>query len=451
MSNKKNMFHYKVIECVEDFDNKIEDNIYFLKNEINYLYKTRKYSLLPEHKTLGEVKYFSKNGTGVFLDNVNPTPKIYSFYNLESIKQILNNEFNDSLLAILYTEIQKTSEDHEEIIYITPYDEKWAKVFQNKTLSKSFIKYKKSIAKNNTEFIMYDYYNDYLNNQGMFTIIIPEYDINEYNQLIKGIWYFDFNKTFFEPSLNKIKKELGVNAAVTDSKGNLILSTSRKFPNGKFFQYPVGKTNYKLLIQEVSLLDIIGIEDIGFIVFSLLLLFYTTKRENLKSQIQMLKINEKIRTYLLLRDPLTRLYNRYYLENYLDFNNPKDGVILFDVDNFKQINDRFGHQKGDQVLKSISHALKLISNNNFKSLRWGGEEFLIIFRNISQEEVLSKVTLLQNLIKDLSILSDHEKITASFGVVYQKIENKDELFKAIDEADKKLYTGKSTGKDKIIF
>ena len=125
------------------------------------------------------------------------------------------------------------------------------------------------------------------------------------------------------------------------------------------------------------------------------------------------------------------------------------GIVLLDIDHFKNINDSFGHDKGDYVLKAISNCIKLVSIGSADAFRWGGEEFLIIFKDNDKESVLNKVINLQILIRNLDIINNY-KITASFGVIYIDIEDKNSFYKAISKVDEKLYTAKKTGRDKIV-
>ncbi|MGL5573814.1 MAG: GGDEF domain-containing protein, partial [Cetobacterium sp.] len=125
------------------------------------------------------------------------------------------------------------------------------------------------------------------------------------------------------------------------------------------------------------------------------------------------------------------------------------GIVLLDIDHFKNINDTFGHDKGDHVLKAVSNCIKLVSIGSTDAFRWGGEEFLIIFKDTDKETLLDKVNTLQNLIRNLNII-DNYKITASFGVIYTNIKDKSSFYSAVSKADKNLYTAKKTGRDKVV-
>lgn len=126
-------------------------------------------------------------------------------------------------------------------------------------------------------------------------------------------------------------------------------------------------------------------------------------------------------------------------------------MVLFylNIDHFKNINDTFGHDKGDHVLRAVSNCIKLVSVGSADAFRWGGEEFLIIFKDTDKEKLLIKVDILQRLIRELDIIDDY-KITVSFGVIYTNIKDKSSFYSAVSKADKNLYTAKKTGRDKVV-
>ncbi len=120
------------------------------------------------------------------------------------------------------------------------------------------------------------------------------------------------------------------------------------------------------------------------------------------------KNNELERAYktlehVSLRDPLTGLYNRYYLESQLPEEIKRSQIeisknvttsgkhdllcLLIDIDHFKRINDDFGHLAGDKVLEGFAAVLKEVFRNTDLIIRWGGEEFLVVCRHSSREEL----------------------------------------------------------------
>jgi len=156
---------------------------------------------------------------------------------------------------------------------------------------------------------------------------------------------------------------------------------------------------------------------------------------------------------LASRDPLTGLLNRrsgeQLLEQYdKDKQLPKKllCLIMMDIDNFKKINDTFGHVIGDQILKSSSQLLSNKARNTDSVIRWGGEEFLIIVPNSRLQAALELAERIRNSIEE-RIDSEVGRVTASFGVAELRLD--ESTASLINRADKALYTAKLNGKNCI--
>lgn len=158
---------------------------------------------------------------------------------------------------------------------------------------------------------------------------------------------------------------------------------------------------------------------ISLILITLAAYFYERSRNRSESALKI--INEKLE-HISTIDALTGLYNRRYLDDHLISlhalsirNNEPYSLIVFDVDNFKQINDNFGHNEGDSVLKAIGSILKESCRVSDISGHWGGEEFLVVSPK-------TKASGAKNLAdKLLELLSSYEfefgkTVTASFGI-----------------------------------
>lgn len=156
---------------------------------------------------------------------------------------------------------------------------------------------------------------------------------------------------------------------------------------------------------------------------------------------------------LYITDKLTGLYNRHKLDTVLEHEesrhtryNQSFGIILIDIDNFKHVNDTYGHLEGDRVLAEIASILK----NNIRKTdtlgRWGGEEFLIIVPQSNKENLLELSTKLKDCIENYDFkLSKH--ITASFGLSFYK----KDLKTLLTNADDALYQIKRNGKNSILL
>ena len=166
---------------------------------------------------------------------------------------------------------------------------------------------------------------------------------------------------------------------------------------------------------------------------------YATKmRQNLQQLIEM--------------DPLTSLFNRRSCNQKiysLMENNNIFTVVMCDIDWFKKVNDNYGHDAGDYVLKVISLILQnTVEGCGFAS-RWGGEEFLLIFK-LPLDKALPKIETLQKEVREFSFSYEENefKVTMTFGVQ----ERTESLMyeQLIREADNKLYIGKKSGRDRIV-
>lgn len=154
-------------------------------------------------------------------------------------------------------------------------------------------------------------------------------------------------------------------------------------------------------------------------------------------------------------DELTKLLNRRAYDNYMDlaFKNATDSgtdfsVIMFDIDDFKKINDTYGHDVGDAVLKSVADMLTRNVRSSDVVFRWGGEEMMILvsggseFAKITAERCRLAVESMEVEANGLSI-----KVTVTAGTSsYRPGTTRDSLVKEADEA---LYHGKNTGKNKV--
>lgn len=167
------------------------------------------------------------------------------------------------------------------------------------------------------------------------------------------------------------------------------------------------------------------------------------------------KYSDKIET-LSNYDPLTAIPNRRYFgalfdkQLLLSHRNKNDIAILFiDIDDFKSINDRFGHHTGDEVLKMIAKILSTNIRETDLIARWGGEEFLIALIDSPIDESLKVTEKLRLAIEKDTELKKllNENLTASFGLsMLLETDSQDDI---ISRADTAMYDSKQSGKNKI--
>ncbi|MBR4223523.1 MAG: GGDEF domain-containing protein [Oscillospiraceae bacterium] len=151
-------------------------------------------------------------------------------------------------------------------------------------------------------------------------------------------------------------------------------------------------------------------------------------------------------------DRLTGLYNRHYMLEELA-SLPEDAeqtvIALADIDDFKKINDTYGHNAGDEVLRAIGSAMKDICSG-WDTARWGGEEFLILCRG-DADTVRSRLEELRRKIADSPIHFDGADITVTITLGMTPKESGCSTDEWINKTDQKLYTGKKNGKNTIVL
>jgi len=203
---------------------------------------------------------------------------------------------------------------------------------------------------------------------------------------------------------------------------------------------------------------------ISFIIFSsvIAIVYNFIGRKQMKIIVEQKNklFNEEAKMRLLsIQDPLTGLFNRRYMDEVfkkeisnIEKANKSLGVIIADVDNFKIINDTYGHTFGDSVLVEIS---KIITSNIREqdiSCRFGGDEFILILPDCSLENSYKKAEKLRNAINNSIIKNDKNELISvnlSFGLATFP-ENGILIEDVLMAADKALYMAKKNGKNSIF-
>lgn len=164
-------------------------------------------------------------------------------------------------------------------------------------------------------------------------------------------------------------------------------------------------------------------------------------------------IKKKLKKYTEI-DDLTKIYNRRFLSKIAhELHNQKNdySLIIFDLDNFKNINDTYGHQFGDDVLIKVTEESRKILRNNDYFGRYGGEEFVVFLPNTNIEDTIEIADRIRIAISNIDFIYDNKKVnvTASFGVnSFDPELNVNEVFEI---ADKRLYKSKDNGKNIISY
>lgn len=166
------------------------------------------------------------------------------------------------------------------------------------------------------------------------------------------------------------------------------------------------------------------------------------------------KTREKILIEELHLDALMGIYNRMALTEKLDscisanFEDDQMQLLLIDIDNFKNVNDTYGHLSGDNVLIKLSETIRHYTNHNITAYRYGGEEIVIIMQSTTLEEAFSLAQDIRNTFASIVFDFDEPiKVTFSGGLAtLHRGQDANSWIKAADDA---LYISKSSGKNQI--
>ncbi len=193
--------------------------------------------------------------------------------------------------------------------------------------------------------------------------------------------------------------------------------------------------------------------EIQVIFLNLIITISTVIYISLLYSIDIKEANDKLK-YTSNHDTLTDLYNRRFFEQTLQRsiseNSNHFSIAMFDIDDFKKINDNYGHFVGDNVLEAISRCLKNHVAGDELPIRWGGEEFMIY---MPQKDMAQAYEIIEKICNDINKLEFNYKdkvikVSSTVGIAYG--EDLSAYEDVIKLADKRLYIGKNSGKNRII-
>lgn len=160
-------------------------------------------------------------------------------------------------------------------------------------------------------------------------------------------------------------------------------------------------------------------------------------------------------------DPLTKIYNRrkfsqmlaYEIQRSKRYHQPL-ALLMCDLDYFKEINDAYGHQRGDEVLVEVADVFKTCLRKTDIYARWGGEEFIVLLLQTDLAEAKLVADNLRQQIAEIYIEKDMT-LTASFGLTslqeHEEHEEHEELEAFLKRADDALYQAKRSGRNKVVI
>lgn len=165
--------------------------------------------------------------------------------------------------------------------------------------------------------------------------------------------------------------------------------------------------------------------------------------------------NEEL-DYESTHDPLTKVFNRRYFNQFIQQKLVQGGealLLLIDIDHFKKVNDTYGHHAGDQVLEIVSKRLAGRLRDNDRIIRWGGEEFLIFIEKPA--DIKNAAALVQRLLSEVAstpvqLAHTQLTVTISAGFALTTLSNIQALEGTLKQIDESLYRAKSQGRNQAV-
>jgi len=154
-------------------------------------------------------------------------------------------------------------------------------------------------------------------------------------------------------------------------------------------------------------------------------------------------------------DSLTETYNRYAFETLfsqiireLQREHEPVSIVLFDLDLFKDVNDKYGHLAGDSVIRGVAGVVQDSIRDSDVLCRWGGEEFIIILQRCGIQDAWVKAEQIRNAIKDATFRYEGRDISVTISIGIAEYRHNDTKDTILSRADRALYRAKENGRDR---
>lgn len=386
---------------------KMLDSSLIFRNEDSYL---KEYTLLNLAET-----YFSVNDMTDFNSTIAKASNLY--YSgpenyLEDLKILLNS----------YLIIKAISENNLDLIpnYISKIEELEIK--------------NKDVIYSELEMIKTRSYGMYYESTGDFNLALDYFSKLEELADNEGASYISL---FSISERISIYRKLNDNTQV-DSLINKYYEKQTSINDINNYEFKYYINNHELPFLK----DIIIILLFLFLISIILVLFYLKKARD--SRLDSLK------------DGLCNIYNRRFLDSYINNLKEKDlpvSFLMIDVDYFKLYNDNYGHQAGDFILKSIAYVLKKNSRKEDIVARYGGEEFCVLLKGASKYSSINYAKRIKENLDNLNIKHEYSKASdhVTFSIGIYTTYTKNDLKNAIKFSDKALYISKTKGRNTYTY
>ena len=194
-------------------------------------------------------------------------------------------------------------------------------------------------------------------------------------------------------------------------------------------------------LQYTSIFDLILEVLLGF--GTMMVLLEGVRREVEAANRQLTSTRDKLE-FMARMDPLTEALNRHAFHSLLSRDegagDATDGcVAVIDIDNLKQINDRFGHSVGDKAIRAVARAVRSMIRADDMLFRWGGDEFLVLMFKLHEEEASRRMRSLNEILKENSERLTSSPVTISVSIGVCGFESLSQLGDSIDNADQAMY------------
>lgn len=361
------------------------------------------------------------------------------------LKPIFNASFKiiPDLIWVYYT-------SKNDFLYISP-----EYILENDKQFKSIYNlafWQEAVPRNNPKksLVITELYIDAAGKGVMTTLSMPVFYKNQF----KGIVSIDLGIKGLVSLLPKT--DYFGNTYLIDEK-NQITASNQKFTLGEKVSVSSKDININIIDNQITLLHKFDVNQlfenslknsITEIIITLLVICLALTALYLKV------ILDKVQ-YYANTDSLTKLLNRRAMQ--IEINrmiseskryNHQLSFLLIDLDFFKKINDKYGHQTGDKVLVEISKLFKREARSSDFIARYGGEEFLIGLSNTKLDDAYILAERIRNAVKKIKI--DNYDISLTISIGCTEIKEKDNYFEILKRVDKLLYEAKETGRDKTV-
>ncbi|MCR5481503.1 MAG: GGDEF domain-containing protein [Clostridia bacterium] len=191
--------------------------------------------------------------------------------------------------------------------------------------------------------------------------------------------------------------------------------------------------------------------------FRILCLLFTTIGVNLLSLFGGRFLMNELEKYVS-KDPLTELFTRRKMNLYLQnaYNQSKSGkksfcLLMLDIDDFKKVNDTYGHDCGDAVLKLVAGIVLGTLKPDDKAFRWGGEEILILMEGDKEEGIYVAEIIRDRIEQQFIFYKGQEPVRVTVTIGMSELDSGLSMSRLMEIVDKNLYKGKGNGKNQVVF